>query len=182
MNKKTLILLISSIVLLVVALFIFIYAKLQNKPITNIADVPIKTAPEEIIDEFYFYDKDNNKFKMSDFSDKPIALILWRSDAENSLKTIELLDTIYENYKNDINFLVVNTNEPDKNIIESVEGCDFIIPIYYDTENIASNYYTFKNLPSFIFIDKNGELSNQTEGTITEDKLTANLDIIAENY
>ena len=180
MNKKSIILLVFSIVILILA--IFIYVILQSKKEQSNIEPSNPNTVEETIKEFSFCNEEKKYFNISDFFDKPIALVLWRSDSEHALETIELLNNVYENYKKDINFLVINTNEPDKNIIETIKECNFSLPIYYDINNTASEYYSYDNLPFFVFIDKNGEVSNQFEKDITEDKLTANLDIIAENY
>ncbi len=182
MNKKNIMFLSFAILLFIIAIAIFIYANSNvtdnnpNNPIQN----PTISSKEKA--EFSFYDEEKNKFKISEFNDKAMALILWSSDTENSLDIIELLDNVYAEYKDKINFLVINTNEPNNDIINLVKECNFSIPVYYDLNQEASEYYSFEKLPTLIFFEEDGTISKQTEENITEDALLANLDIISKNY
>jgi thiol-disulfide isomerase/thioredoxin len=137
---------------------------------------------------FNFYDENGNNYVLNDFSDKPIMLILWSSDSTNALDIIELAQEYYEKdeFADSINFLAVNTNEPDSELKEHIENV-FTLPIYYDTTLSAYNEYEFSNLPYLIFIDKNGEISNtlnpnETGKELTADSLEANLELLIYEY
>ena len=181
MNKKNIIILVVAIIFFIVAICIFVYA--NNNVSSDNENVIVES---EIIEEeeepFTFYDSNGNEFSLENFDGAPIALVLWSSDTENSFEIVELIEEVYNDYKNDVNFLVINTEEPDEDIMETIEKCGYSFEIYYDLDNMASEYYSYSLLPTIIFMEADGEISNQIESSITEDSLLANLDLISENY
>lgn len=180
MNKKSIIFLIIAIIILLLAIALFTFA--NNKNSSSEDSNIVQKNSENKKTELTFSDSENKEYKFSDFSDKPIALLLWNSDTENSMELIELTEKYYNDYSNNINFLVLNTNEKNTDIIDIVKKSNFEIPIYYDTNSKVSDFYSFQELPTFIFFNKDGKIENQVEKNITEDAYLANLDIISENY
>ena len=186
MSKKSIVFLVFAIIFFVLAVGIFIYANTLNKDTNenqenNNNQNNIETN-ENKPEGFVFYDENGNEFGISNYEGTPIALILWSSDTENSFEVVEMIESVYNDYKNDITFLVINTEEKSASIVQTVENCNYSFQVYYDTENLASDYYEYSKLPTLIFLEADGTKSNQIEGTITEDSLLANLDLIAENY
>lgn len=184
MTKSTKILLIVSIIFFIIAIGIFAFFKLTSNQISNVNTVnqvsKESNQPQEP-EEFTFTDSDGNELKIDDSSELGKVIIFWNSDSENSLDTLELIDSYYETYKNYINFYIINTDEKHQDIITIVENCNFTFPVYYDNKNKASEFYSIDKLPTLIFIDKQDEIHTVNDG-IDEDTLTANLDILAENY
>ena len=178
MSKNTKKLLIFSIIIFIIAIGIFAFFQITSttkNPENTLQNSNNKT------NEFIFTDAEGNKLKIDKTSNLGMTIIFWNSDSENSLKTLELVDSYYEMYKDSIDFYIINTNEKHKDIISIVNNCDFSFPVYYNHENTASNFYTIEKLPTLIFIDKQGEM-HTINNEIDEDTLTANLDILAENY
>lgn len=180
MSKNTKILLIVSIVVFILAIGIFAFFTLtSNDTKGNKSQTGSNTVAET--KEFTFTDNAGNELKINKENELGIAIIFWSSDTENSLETLELIDSYYELYKDYIDFYIINTSEKNDNIIEIVNNCNFTFPVYYDSENKASEFYEINTLPTLVFIEKNGESHTINDG-IDEDTLTANLDILAENY
>ena len=182
MNKKNIIFLICAILILIVAIIIFVVATSQDSG-NEIGDIKntIKNLEPVETETFSFSDSAGKNYYLSNFNDKPIALILWSSDSENALEIIQLVEQYYnsEQFKNSINFLVVNTNEPN----QIVENCEFNIPVYYDTNSTATNKYTFSKLPYLVFIKEDGTISNElkpneTQKNLTPDVFEANLELL----
>ncbi len=187
MNKKNINILICAIIFFIIAIAILIFAKNQKsvKSTDNKANNTSQTQvlpSENKIKELNFYDSNDNKYTLNDYSDKPIAILFWRSDAENVLDYISLFEKYYNDYSEKINLLVINTNEPDNDIIDHVNNANFKIPMYFDKDNTAIEEYQFEKLPYFVFIELDGTISNEKEEKITEDSLLANFDLIAQNY
>ena len=152
-------------------------------PISNVTNTKLEEpAKNSKKADFNFYDSENKPCSVNDFLDKPIAILLWNSDSENSLNLIELVEKYYENYSDSVNILVINTNEKNSDIVNIVNNCNFSIPIYYDKDLTAQKNYEFEKLPYLIFIDEYGTVFNTIQEDISEDSFTANLDIIAHNY
>ena len=178
MNKNTKILLIVSIVVFILAIGIFAVLTLSSKDSSTINTTETTQKEPE---EFIFTDSEGNELKINEESELGLAIIFWSSDTENSLETLELIGKYYETYKDIIDFYIINTSEKNEDIIEIVNNCEFTFPVYYDINNKASDFYSIDALPTLVFITKEDELHTLNNG-IDEDTLTANLDILAENY
>lgn len=180
MSKKTKTLLIISIIFFIIALGIFLFAKINSNK-TNTNQIANNSQNVKESKKFTFTDNNGNEYKINKSSELGKAIIFWSSDTENSSETLELINTYYETYKDSIDFYIINTNEKYEDIISLVENLNYTFPIYYDSQNKASEFYTIEKLPTLIFIDKQNEI-HTLNGRIDEDTLTANLDILAENY
>lgn len=184
MSKKSIGFLVFAIIFFILAVGVFVYARfLSNDTGESVSNNISTNKQEETRPEgFIFYDENGNEFDISNFEGTPIALILWSSDTENSYEVIEMIESVYNDYKSDITFLVINTEEKSESITDTIANIGYSFQVYYDTENLAANYYEYTKLPTLIFLNADGTKTNQIEGSITEDSLLANLDIIAENY
>lgn len=184
MSKKSIAFLVFAIIFFVLAVGVFVYSKVSLNKNTSLEEPEsnAQTAEPEKEEEFIFYNEKDEEFKISDFDGKPIALILWSSDTDNSFEIIEMVEKIYSDYKDKVNFLVINTEEKTSDITETVANCGYSFQVYYDKDNLASKYYEYEKLPTLIFFDADGKESNKIEEKISEDSFLANLDIIAENY
>jgi hypothetical protein len=184
MKKNTLILLIGSIIILLIAIFFFLHiqSKLNTGNLLDTSNSTTTNTLEEAKETFYFYDTNGEKLSLKDFEGLPAIIVLWNSTSSNSLDVLQLLDSYYDLYKDTVAFITVNTNEESTRISSLLEDINFSMPIYYDTDLTARKEYNFSELPYIIFIDKNGEIQKTVEGSITEDSLTASLDLLSENY
>lgn len=177
MSKKNIIILVLSIILLVIAIGIFVFFtffyKQSNKGKTVATPVPKEKS-------FYFYDIDGNKIDLKNYEGKPLTILFWKSDSSKSFEMIKLIEKNYEAYKDSINFLAINVNEPDLNLnlIEDVKAVNFKIPIYFDTDLILKEKYNYQKLPSILFIEEDGTIAKEIDETITEDTFLANLELL----
>ena len=184
MNKKTLILLSISMILFIIAVTLFFYAKSLEVRNKNASDTNNANLPEENLIIPYFYDIDSNQFHFSDFSDKPIVLLLWKSDNAKSYPMIQLMAQYYEAYQNQVYFLAINVNEADidLDLIDNVKAAGFQIPIYFDTDLTLYHQFPYEKLPTLLFISQEGKVEKEILETITEDSFVANLDLLIESY
>ena len=181
MNKKTLILLIIAIILFIVALALFFYAKALETSNKNATSTDLSTENTIVS---YFYDIDGNQFYFRDFLDKPIVLLLWKSDNAKSYPMIQLMTQYYEAYQNQVYFLAINVNESDidLDLIDNVKAVGFQIPIYFDTDLTLYHQFPYEKLPALLFLSQEGKVEKEILETITEDSFVANLDLLINNY
>lgn len=176
-RRKTIIFLVIAIVVLIIAIVVcvFVVKNRTSETIEETVDPASITKPEG----FVFYDKNGNQVAISNYEGIPMCIVFFSSDSENARYVLNLIDTYYNEYKTSVIFLVIDTEEPDPDIIETMEGCGYSFSIYYDENNLVSEYYSYKKLPAILFLEEDGTKYNQFEGTITEDALIANLDLIS---
>lgn len=188
MKKKNIIILSISILFFIGALALFIYAKFlfpqKSDTITNNISKKVDNEFSKNSAEPYFFDMDGEKHNLSDFYNKPVVLFLWKSDDSKSYTIINLITKYYEEYKDKINFLTVNVNEPDidLDLKTNVEKANFSIPIYFDSDLTLYNEFFYEKLPDILFINESGEIEKETLETIDEDAFLANLDLMIKNY
>lgn len=124
------------------------------------------------------YKKDKTEVNLSDFKDKPVMILFFNENNEDSIKVLKKVNEMYPYYKDKIEFFMINVSqEVNEKIEEEVE-----LEIYYDFYNEASRSYSISEYPSMIYIDKTNEVFNAKAGFTTTDALEANLDILAENF
>ena len=180
MSKKNIIILSLCTAFLIFALAFFgytVYLK-QNKTNTKTSNTSVPETKQEVSQ--YFYDIDGNKLNLDDFFDKPVVLLLWKSDNSKSYSMISLVTKHYEEYKDKINFLAINVDEANLNLslIEDVKAANFKIPMYFDTDFKISEEFSYTRFPELIFMSQDGNIEKEVAEQITEDTFLANLELL----
>lgn len=187
MSKKNIIILVVAIAFFGVALVIYGFAKNEvekDNQMNNSSSQSTNTIVSEKDEKNGFFDADGKEYSLDDFSDKPMVVLLWRSDSSKSYAMIELMEKYYDQYKNQINFLAINVNDSDTDLDlkEHIKAANFTIPIYYDTNQKMKEEFAYEKLPDMLFLSKDQNIEKETLEEITEDSFTANLDLLAGNY
>lgn len=190
-NKKFII--IGSIVIVVILAIVLGFIVFSNNS-ENSNDQSINNSENisdlELTGEDYspskIYDENNNKVELSDFADKPMAILFFNTSESTSVEALEILQKNYENYKDDVNIINIavidGITETKEDINEYLQTKNIDMSVMYDTDYSAKNEYKVDKLPTFVFINKNSEIINTISEDINEDVIQANLDILAENY
>ena len=68
----------------------------------------------------------------------------------------------YKNYKEQVEFLMINLTDGYSETIETVENFikekNYKFPVYFDTEYNASKAYNIYSIPQTLFIDEEGNI------------------------
>ena len=187
--KKTLILLLSFISILTGAFFIYNQLSTRYQPpvedITNHdtsnssgnADSQNDTSTEEIIPaaDFTVYTKDGTAVNLSDFYGKPIVVNFWATWCGPCKIELPAFDTLYQQYKDQVHFLMVNLTDGVDETVESVSDFvtknNYTFPVYYDTDMDAALTYYITSVPRTLFIDNDGTIAYGYMGAMSEDTL-----------
>ncbi len=186
MEKKYIIIIIAVIALLLIIGGIIAFPKIRENYLEK-KDVEMRkswqeeraeTTDIEVKNEsFPLYTKNNEEIKIDDYKDKPIMMIFWNSKNEDSVELIKRVDKLYDNYKDDVNFFLISTDqEVNETIEEEIEA-----PIYYDFYQEATRNLELDDIPAIVTIDKEGNIGNAKGGLASSDMLEANLDILTDN-
>lgn len=125
--------------------------------------------------DFTAQDIEGNTLKLSDYQNQPVVILFWNEENQDSIQMLNKLNDEYENYKNQIAFIAICTEE-------YKEKQEIQVPIYEDINGEIINLYGVTELPTIIYISKENEVFNAKTGLTTTDALQANLDILAENF
>lgn len=188
MNKNILIIGISVIMVVFGGLFFLYTLKNDNtviEPEEVIKDVSVQNEVSETQDienvkynDATLFKRDKTEVKLSVYKDKPIMLLFFNEESEESIDVLKKVEELYPNYKEKVQFFMINTA---KEINEQFEK-NYTLEIYYDFYEEAAIKYNITKLPSMIYINEFNSVFNAKEGFTTTDALEANLDILSNNF
>lgn len=153
----------------------------DNRPISNVEFSGPKYKPSKV------YSEEQENVTLSNLADKPMALIFFNTTNEESLEALKLFAEQEKNYDEKVNIAAIcvldGTSENTEKIKATLSENGIILKnLLFDLDYSAKNEYNVSKIPTFVFVNKNQEIINTLELEINEDILTANLDILAENY
>ena len=152
-----------------------------NKILENIVVLDEESKTDSISDVGYkditIYKEDGSEVKLSEFKDKPVMILFWNKENDDSIKVLEKVEETYKSYEDTITFLMIST---EKELDKEIKN-DISMELYYDSNGEAAKSYNVDTVPSMIYINKNNEVVNAKKGFTTSDALEANLDILADN-
>ena len=121
---------------------------------------PFKKDVQLQIKDFTVYDAAGKKYKLSDYTGKPIVLYFWTRDGFTTGYELKNLDELYKKYNDRVNFLFINCEH--KSLLNFVkeylaEG-NYSFPMLYDWELIALWQQGSYAVPRTVLIKDNGAL------------------------
>lgn len=181
MKKKTIIILVVAIIIFCTAMAFFMWtlSSKEDEP-ENIIDVEEVSKTKDIENDEYidftFYKEDGTEVKLSDYKDKATVLLFWNTNNEDSVEVLKKANGMYEQYKEKVNFVMINTSQDvDEKIKEEVD-----FEVFYDFYKEGVMKYKISELPSILYITEENEILNAKSGFTTTDALEANLEIISD--
>lgn len=183
MNKKNILILAIAIVLVIAATIFLVwslnYNKIEKEEEQVVLDELSKTKDldETNYTDFLFYKEDKTEVKFADYKDKAAMILFWNPNNEDSVEDLKKVNSMYEKYKDKINFFMINTAE---DVNEEIKK-QVSIEIFYDFYKEGQIKYNVTEVPTLIYITEDNEVFNAKVGFTTTDALEANLDILSNN-
>lgn len=177
-------------VIIMVALCVAVLL-LPNEPEKEVQPTPQNQAEVDFTGPSYkpatVYDGSNAEVNISDFDDKPMAIVFFNTTNEESVEALKIFAEQESEYSEKVNIVAVcvvdGTSENPESVKEYLaENKIELTNLVFDLDYSAKNEYKVSKIPTFVFVNKNKEIINTLEVDINEDIITANLDILAENY
>lgn len=133
---------------------------------------------------FPMEDSQGNTVQLSDFlGDKPVFLNFWASTCSPCKQEMPDIQAFYEQYGDQIHFVLVNVGSAMKDTREKAESYlteqGFTFPVYYDIDYQAITTYGINSFPFSIFIDAQGNLVTYGQGMLSAELLQKGLNLIA---
>ena len=107
-------------------------------------------------------DINNEKMWLSD-TDKPIFINIWATWCGPCRTELPSINSLYEKYEKDIEFILVSPNESIKILKEFVKDNNYKLPIYTAIGQTPSQLQT-NSYPTTIIIDKNKNITHKMKG------------------
>lgn len=185
MNNKLKLIIGGLVLVLIIGGAYFAYNELSKDYSKDKAQILDKTKQKKEANtapDFTVTDKNGNKVKLSDFFGKPIVLNFWASWCPPCRKEMPEFNKVYAQVKDDVLFLMVDMVDGQRETIargkKFIENSGYSFPIYFDETQEAAYTYGISSIPTTLFIDKNGNISNSYQGAIDEKTLRAEIDKI----
>lgn len=142
------------------------------------------TAEEKVeAPDFTVYDADGNAVSASDFAGKPMLINFWASWCSPCKGEMPDLETVYNEYKDNVVFLMVNmtdgSRETTKTASAYIAEQGYSFPVYYDTDQSAAYAYSVTSIPSNVFVDSDGFVYAGYRGALDLDTFRSHLDVIS---
>jgi len=187
-NKKAILWIVLFAVFLAIAYFAYTALSENYTPDETPAPEESKT-PETTLErkkieapDFAVYDAEGNTVKLSDFKGKPVVLNFWASWCGPCRVEMPDFDEVYADVKDDIVFMMVNLTDGQQETQASAQAYideqGYHFPIYFDIDRDAAYTYGISSIPSTLFIDSEGYVSNAYRGMISKETLEKEIDLI----
>lgn len=179
MNNKKKLIIIILILVLVIGISYIAYKNLSSNYDERIVNED--TIQEyEYAPNFSVYDKNGNRIMLTDFKGKSVVINYWASWCSPCISELPFFQDAIKKYKNDdIVFLMINWNdgvrETKETVYNFIKENKYEFEVFYDTTGEIASKYACISIPQTFFIDKNGYLIIKHIGTISEEKLDAEI-------
>ncbi len=180
MKNKSLIAVIFVLVA-VIALAVALYPSLADKAAQtttaeqgSISD----TVQYQKYKDVKIYDNKGNAVMLSEFEGKPVILNFWATWCGYCIQEMPDFEDAFREYGDDIQFMIVNTDDGIGNGEKYLSDKGYTFPSYYDLEYNAAITYGISGIPRTIAIDKDGNIRYNRSGMIDAEALQSIIDMI----
>ena len=134
--------------------------------------VPTEEVSKTAAPDFTVTDADGNSVKLSDFRGKGVVLNFWASWCGPCKSEMPHFQTAYEEYGEDIHFLMVNMasafGDSRADAEKLLTDGSYTFPVYYDDLTECAYGYGVTGIPMTFFLDAEGNIVSGKSGAISE--------------
>lgn len=173
-NKKTILLCVALVVILLVASFAYNNLSIQNQP--NLNELSNTTSEEKsMLPEFTLVDMEGNEVSSLDLLGKPTIINFWATWCGYCIEEMPDFQTAYETYGDKINFVIIDAVDGIQETVEKgksyIAENGYTFPVYFDTEMEGVISCGVTGFPSTLFVADDGEVLLGWPSYISGDRL-----------
>jgi len=151
-------------------------------PSNTAAGGALATSKPRTAPDFTVIDANGKAVRLVEFAGKPVVLNFWASWCGPCKSEMPLFNTIYQEMKNDVSFIMLDLVDGQCETVETgaafIRQQGFAFPVYFDTKQQAANKYGITAIPTTFFIDAKGDIRYSYRGAIEERTLRAGIALI----
>lgn len=182
MKNKSLIITVVLLIVIIAAAAL-IYPSLSEKALEENTTVNENHSTADTLQyqkykDIKLFDKNSNEVHLSDFEGKPVILNFWATWCGYCIQEMPDFEEAYKKYGDEIQFLIVNTDDGISKGEKFIANKGYTFPTYYDLEYNAAITYGISGIPRTIAIDKDGNIKYNRSGMLTKESLEAVIEMI----
>ncbi|MBU1871834.1 MAG: TlpA family protein disulfide reductase, partial [Candidatus Omnitrophica bacterium] len=110
--------------------------------------------------DFTLKDLDGKEVRLAEFKGKqPVVLFFWTTWCPYCLRELRYLNSIYQNFiSDDIVVLSINVQESKAKVKKFISKNPTLLKVLLDSDGVVAYSYRLIGVPTFILINKKGEI------------------------
>lgn len=155
--------------------------------VSQTPDPTEETQPEGRKDapNISFTDAEGNTLTLEQFRGKPVVINFWASWSGSSQRELAMFQEAYNDYKEQVHFLIINTTSDDRETREQADQMisdgGYTFPVYYDENASAANDFEVMTVPTTFFVDRNGKAIAYAAGELNRYNFERGLSLCYQN-
>jgi hypothetical protein len=114
--------------------------------------------------------------RVCDFFGRPLVLSFWFSRGGNCSEQQDVVDKVYERYRDRVRFLSLDVRDDRDTVRELIRSRGWSMPVGYDHDGAVGALYRVSVCPTFAYVYPGGTLQSASIGELTERQLAAHID------
>ena len=132
--------------------------------------------------DFVVVDMQGEDVRLGDMIGEPIVLNFWTSWCAACRRAMPAFEGVYGEMGGEVRFMMVNMPDGWQETVEIatryIEGNGYSFPVYFDVDGEARGAFGVRAVPTTVFIDRNGEISDTVMGVMSEEDLREQIGMI----
>ena len=121
-----------------------------------------------------FQDESGKKLTEKDFTGKPTVYYAWASWCPDCQQELPILNTLKEKYGDKVEFVgvaMISQKEPIENGKKYLKEHSLSLNYYSDVDSSFQKYHEITEIPTLIFMDKNGKIVKKSAGVLPQEEI-----------
>ena len=121
-----------------------------------------------------FQDESGKKLTEKDFTGKPTVYYAWASWCPDCQQELPILNALKEKYGDKIEFVgvaMISQKEPIENGKKYLKEHSLSLNYYSDVDSSFQKYHEITEIPTLIFMDKNGKIVKKSAGVLPQEEI-----------
>ena len=121
-----------------------------------------------------FQDESGKKLTEKDFTGKPTVYYAWASWCPDCQQELPILNTLKEKYGDKVEFVgvaMISQKEPIENGKKYLKEHTLSLNYFSDVDSSFQKYHEITEIPTLIFVDKEGKIVKKIAGVLTQEEL-----------
>lgn len=128
-----------------------------------------RTAQSYTAPAFELKDLSGKTFTLESFRGKAVVLDFWATWCGPCRMSIPMLQAFYKKHQNnDLVVLGINMDDDPSGVYSFVEKIGITYPVLYGGSSDIGSNYRVEGIPSFVFIDRKGQIVDRYDGFSAE--------------